>query len=108
MLQSRDWRERPSIFTMNSIELLQLTVNSFKAQAENLDQEIAQGTMMLESMKNARSSILASMSVLESRIGELEAEQPEQFEFDLEDDLGELPDNVVPFCNSEEECESCQ
>lgn len=99
---------------MSSIELLQLTVNSFKAQAENLDQEIAQGTMMLESMKNARSSILASQSVLESRIAELEAEQPEQFEFDLEplnyddDDLGELPDNVIPFCNAGEECESCQ
>ena len=99
---------------MNPIELLLLTVNSFKAQAENLDQEIEQGTMMLASMKQARSSILASMSVLETRIKELEAEQPEQFEFDFEplnyddDDLGTLPDNVVPFCNAGEECESCQ
>jgi len=97
----------------DTIQLLQLTINSFAAQAENIDKEIEQGTMMLASMKQARSSILCSQSVLEARIAELEAEQPEQFEFDLEplnyddEDLGELPDNIVPFCNVEE-CESCQ
>ena len=91
---------------MTNIELLQLTVNSFKAQIDNIDNEITSGALQLESMKNARSSMLASVSVLETRISELEALEPEQFELNLDDDLDEPLGTACALDG--EECESCQ
>lgn len=99
---------------MTNIELLQLTVNSFNAQIEHIDKEIASGMMQLESMKNARSSMLASVSVLETRIAELESSEPEQLELDLDDgialnddDFGDI--ELGAACPLDgEECESCQ
>jgi chromosome segregation ATPase len=91
---------------MTNTELLQLTVNSFNAQIEHIDKEIASGMMQLESMKNARSSMLASVSVLETRIAEMRLEEPEQLELDLDDDFDE-PLGVACSLDGEA-CESCQ
>ncbi len=90
-------------------------------QIDDLDQQVENGGLMLAHLKQARSSLLCSLSVLEARRDELEAEHPEQFEFDLEplvypleetvaidpdpEEWGQLPDRA---CSEGEVCESCQ